>query len=323
MVPFLSLFTPHYPVVVVKSAVSLFLAAALSAGPGASAPSTPGVSRSAETASFTIRKRVEETHLSFSVKDRHGNAVAGLKAADLLVVEDGLPVKDITSFYRYDDLPLRVVVMLDTSDSMRDGFATERRMAESMLGRMVRSSADEVSIVSFSATSQTTQSGERGSVLTEVRKLRPAGQTALYDTLCKSVQALIDRPEITPVRRAIVLFSDGEDDWSRHNLLDVIALAQQAEVPVYAISVHSRKLEFPGDPIMRRLAEATGGRAFFPGNYDHFEKIYQAIHSDLRAHYVIGFRPDERAKLPGYHTLKLAIPERKVEIRARTGYYVP
>jgi len=306
-----------------KASVSLLMAAVLAAS-GAFVPSSsPSGPSFASSPSFTIRKRVEEAHLSFSVKDRHGNAVNGLTPANLLVVQDGEPVTEITSFYRYDDLPLRLVIMIDTSDSMREAFSHERRMAESMLYRMQRSTADEVSIVSFSATSQITNTGEQENTLAAMQGLRAAGQTALYDTLYESIRGLMDRAEVTPVRRAIVVFSDGEDNWSRHNLLDVIAVAQQADLPIYAISVHSRRVEFQGDAILRQLADATGGRAFFPGNYGGFEKIYAAIGTDLQAHYVIGFRPAERSKQPGYHTTNVRIRDRKLDVRSRTGYYVP
>src|SRR5204863_5409818 len=117
-------------------------------------------------------------------------------------------------------LPLRLVVMVDTSDSMREAFSRERRMAESMLRRMQRSTADEISIVSFSATSQITHAGEREDASIAVQGLQAAGQTALYDTLYDSIRGLMDHAEVTPARRAIVVFTDGEDDWSRHNLLD-------------------------------------------------------------------------------------------------------
>jgi Ca-activated chloride channel family protein len=125
-----------------------------------------------------------------------------------------------------------------------------------------------------------------------------------------------------PVRRIMVLFSDGEDNWSEHNLEDAIAAAQEADTAIYPITAHSHRYVYVGDKILRQLAENTGGHVFFLRNFDRPELVYKAIEAELRAQYVVGFRPAAESAQAGFHTLKISTRNHKLKVRSRSGYYV-
>jgi Ca-activated chloride channel family protein len=125
-----------------------------------------------------------------------------------------------------------------------------------------------------------------------------------------------------PTRRILILFSDGEDNWSEHSLEDAIAAAQDADASIYPITAHSRRYVYVGDKVLRTLAESTGGHVFFLTNFDKPGLIYTAIQAELRAHYVVGFRPSTSSSQPGFHTIKIFAKNSKFKVRSRTGYYV-
>jgi len=151
--------------------------------------------------------------------------------------------------------------------------------------------------------------------------LRTEGQTALYDALYGVCQGMRAASEAPPVRRVIIVFSDGEDNWSRHGLDDAILMALQADVTIYAITVHHGRLQLGGDKVLRRLAETTGGQAFKLKRSGTLERVFAAIEAGLRAHYLVSFRPPTAAPPPGYHTLKITVRDRKLRVQARAGYY--
>lgn len=283
----------------------------VSCSPDNPAPRDPAV--------FTVHKEVEEVRLSFTVRDAHGKLVSGLTQDDFAVLTDGKPGAEITSFYQHEDLPLRVALVLDTSESMRRQIAAEEQAARAFLAQTVRPEMDKVSVVAFAAKSCAAEGGEPRLTPTASRDRKGAGQTALYDTIYELAREQIGTAEPVPVRRMIIVLSDGEDNWSRHNLDETIVLAQQAEVVIYAVTAHSHRFEFPGDHVLRRLTEATGGQTFVLSRYDSMSKVFAAIAGELRGDYVVGFRPP--SGLCGFHSVKIAPRDRTLKVRAKTGYF--
>ena len=280
---------------------------------------SPGSPVRRDAAVFTLHKEVEEARISFSVRDTHRKLVRGLTRDDFTVLSDGQPVAAITSFYRHEGLPLRLVLALDTSDSMRRHIAAEEQAARAFLAQIIRPEMDKVSVVTFAAKSRVRDGAERGLTPTASRNLKIEGPTALYDTIYGFSRELMATAEPVPVRRVMVVLSDGEDNWSQHNLDETIVMAQQAEVVIYTVTAHSHRFEFAGDQVLRRLAEATGGQAFVLSHYDSLSKVLAAIEDELRADYVVGFRPP--GAICGFHSVKIAPHDRKLKARAKSGYY--
>ncbi|HZQ67084.1 MAG TPA: VWA domain-containing protein [Terriglobales bacterium] len=266
------------------------------------------------TGLFTVRKQVEEARVTFSVQDARGGPVSGLTRDEVRVVNDGHVISQITSFYGYENVPLRLTILLDASDSMSRRVGDETQMARDLLRSIVRPGLDEARISSFAgrahSVAEISQVGFQG--------LKAGGQTALYDAMYGEMASLNER-SAGPVRRIMILFSDGEDNWSEHNLEDVIAAAQQADTAIYTITAHSHRYVYAGDRVLRQLAERTGGHAFFLRSFDKPELIYHAMQAELRAHYVLVFRP---ASASGFHTLTIFPRNSRLKVRSRKGYYV-
>jgi Ca-activated chloride channel family protein len=268
---------------------------------------------------LTIRRQVEEVRLAFTVRERRGRLVDNLGRDDFLVLEDGLPVTTITSFVPCQEVPLRLVLMVDASESMRRGFADEQSSARQFLASSVRPGVDLASILVFAASPRMLASGESQLVTAALAQMQAGGQTALYDSVYAAAQALSNQ-EPQPVRRVIILLSDGEDNWSRHNLQDAIAIAQDADLAIYAITAHRRRLEYAGDRPLRQLAEATGGQAFVLRHFSEAATVFDKIAAELRAQYILSFRP--MANTSGFHRVSISVRHKKsLIVRSRAGYF--
>lgn len=266
---------------------------------------------------FTVRKQVDEARVTFSVQDARGGPVSGLTQNDVSVVSDNRPISTITCFYGYENVPIRLTVLVDASDSMSRRFADERKMAEAVLESVVRPGLDDANVISFASKAQSIPTVNR----IGFRNMKADGPTALYDSLFEAISQS-DVPSTHPVRRILILFSDGEDNWSAHSLEDVIAIAQQADTAIYPITAHSHRYEYVGDSVLQRLADNTGGHAFFLTNFDKPQLVYNAMQAELRSLYVIGFRPSVGSAQAGFHTLRINALNRKLKVRSRSGYYV-
>lgn len=306
-----------------KLLIGILVVFGVHADPRGGSPTGHAASAKSTADLYTIHRNIDESQVAFTVRDRHGNPISGLSERQFQLLQDGQPVTNVTSFSRQEGVALRLMLMLDSSESMRKGFGAEQRMAQSLLVRLLRPEVDRVSVLSFAASSRAMTGESPRVVSTSIRQLKAEGQTAFYDALYEGVGNMTAQSSVRPERRVIIAFSDGEDNWSRHTVDEVILRAQQAEVAIFSITAHSARLEYAGDRVLHRLAEATGGRAFVLKRYDKLDKVLAEIETELRANYVLGFRPSPAAQEPGYHTLKIIPQNRRWTVRSRTGYYVP
>ena len=186
-----------------KVLIGTLVALGLHANPASVPPSGHAASAEFRAADlYTIHRDIEESQVSFTVHDRHGNPISGLSQRQFQVLQDGQPVMRITSFSRHDDLALRLVVVMDTSESMRKGFAAEQRMAQTLLMRWRRPEADRVSVVSFAAAPRAMAGETPRVVSTSIRQLKAEGQTALYDALYEALGDMTGQSSARPERRA-------------------------------------------------------------------------------------------------------------------------
>lgn len=305
-----------------KHLVSLLLAVTLAAA--SEAPPLNGMADSrveSSPAEFTFYKQVHEVHLAFTALD-HGRPVTDLRKDDIALWNDGRPVAGLTAFYHHDELPLRIIVLVDASDSMKTLFTEEQDAANRFPQGVVRGGKDQAAVEVFAAKLCTEPTGARRLKNAAFMQLHAEGQTALYDALHNAVQQLSAKDEGEPVRRVIILLSDGEDNWSRHSAGEVVEAAQQGDIAIYAITAHSRRLEFAGDRVLESLADSTGGRAFLVNRFEHADGAFREIEEELRAQYLAGFRPSSGGNAPGHHTITVAVKGRKLKVRAREGYFV-
>ncbi|MGE5204641.1 MAG: VWA domain-containing protein [Chlamydiota bacterium] len=257
---------------------------------------------------LTIRRVVPEVQMVFAAKDHHGRPALGLGAGEIKVLDNGVAAS-LTSFQAAASLPLRIGLLLDGSESMRRSFAAERRAALAFLRGGQRSASDQIFVMTFAARER---SGE-GAVSVPAM----GGQTALYDSLIGASKMLAS---VEPACRVLLLFSDGEDNYSRATLAEAIAALQQWNIVVYSITVHSSRLEYPGDRVLRQIAAATGGRAFLLSSYARASRVFAGVERELNGQYVVGFRPVGALARGEFHAVKIVA--RGAVIRARSGYYV-
>ena len=263
----------------------------------------------------------------FTVTDKHGRHVTDLKQSDFRVVDDKQPPEEVRSFHNETNLPLQVGLLIDASNSVRDRFKFEQASAVEFLNQTVRARYDRAFVVGFDATPEVTQdfTDNTEALAHGVRELRPGGGTALYDALyfaCRD--KLLKSPQTTPSRRAIILLSDGDDNLSHVSREEAIEMAQRAEAIVYTISTNVSGTKGSGDKVLERIAEATGGRAFFPFQIRDVANAFAEIQNELRSQYAISYKPANFKSDGHYRTIEILANDRKnLRVRSRRGYYAP
>jgi Ca-activated chloride channel family protein len=274
-----------------------------------------------------IVRVVNEVNVVFTVTDKHGRYVKNLKKNDFNVLDDSKPAEEIRSFHSETDLPLQVGLLIDASNSVRDRFKFEQESAIEFLNQTVRPRYDKAFVVGFDVTPEVTQdfTDNTEALSRGVRALRAGGGTAMYDALyfaCRD--KLMKAPQTGPTRRAIILLSDGDDNQSHVTREESIEMAQRAEVIVYTISTNITGSRQRGDKVLERMAEATGGRAFFPFQINDVANAFVEIQDELRSQYALSYKPADFRSDGRYHTIEILAQNHKgLRVRSRRGYYAP
>ena len=274
-----------------------------------------------------IRIGINEVNVVFTVTDKHGKHVTDLKQNDFRIVDDDKPPAEIRSFHAEANLPLQVGLLIDASNSVRDRFKFEQQSAIEFLNQIIRRGYDQAMVVGFDVTPEVTQdfTDDTEKLAHGVRELRPGGGTAMYDALyfaCRD--KLLKKPQNGPTRRAIILLSDGDDNQSHVTREEAIEMAQRAETIVYTISTNVSGTKGPGDKVLERIADATGGRAFFPFQIRDVSNAFGEIQDELRSQYAVSYKPADFKADGHYRTIEIVALDRKnFRVRARRGYFAP
>jgi len=274
-----------------------------------------------------IRVGTNEVNVVFTVTDKHGRRVTDLKQADFRIVDDSKPATEIRSFHAETNLPLQVGLLIDASSSVRDRFKFEQESAIEFLNQTVRKRYDLAFVVGFDATPEVTQNftDDTEKLGHGVRELRPGGGTAMYDAIYYACRdKLLKQPQNGPTRRAIILLSDGEDNQSHVTREEAIEMAQRAEAIIYTISTNVSGTKGAGDKVLERMADATGGRAFFPFQIRDVTNAFAEIQDELRSQYAVSYKPADFKSDGHFRTIEIVANDRKnFRVRARRGYYAP
>jgi VWFA-related protein len=275
----------------------------------------------------TIRKRVDEVNVVFTVTDKREHFVKDLTQNDFRVYDDNKPVLSIESFSRQTNLPLRVGLLIDASNSVRDRFKFEQEAAIEFLNQIIRPRYDKAFVIGFDTTPEVTQdfTDSAEQLSKGVRMLRAGGGTAMYDAIyyaCRDKLMGVDKGQIA-TRRAIILLSDGEDNQSRVSREEAVEMAQRAEVIIYAISTNTSGLKLRGDKVLEHFAEQTGGKAFFPFKIEDVANAFTEISDELRSQYAISYKPADFTADGKYRKIEILADNKKYHVRARKGYYAP
>ena len=304
--------------------LALAICAAQQKAPPPAAPETPGAQQADEPTRIVMD--VTRVQMLYTVTDKRGRFITDLTKDDFEIIESK-KAQTIQEFTAESDLPLRLGILIDTSNSIRDRFRFEQDAATEFLKTVMRSHLDKAIIVSFDTRAELVSDliDDTAKLENGIRALRPGGGTALYDAIfyaCRDKLAL-DQPR-TKFRRAIVIVSDGVDTQSDYTRDQALEMAQKADVVVYAISTNMTRDESEGDKVLKYFTTETGGRAFFPFKVEDLEQSFENIANELRHQYNLLYRP-EPLKTDGlWHPVQLRVKGRKdLIVRARAGYYAP
>ena len=275
---------------------------------------------------LTIRKRVDEVNVLFIATDRHGRFVRNLSQNDFSFLDDHKPVQSIVNFRRETDLPLKMGLLVDVSGSVHTRFDFEQDAATSFMQHVIRAGFDKVFVMGFNGHQQVSQDFTDNILLLSqaVHSLRDGGGTALYDAIYHACHdKLLKEQSDRPQRRALVILSDGDDNQSEYTQAQAVEMAQRAEVIIYAISTDDSGLILRGDKNLEKIAEATGGRAFFPFKMKDIKNSFAAIEDELRSQYVVSYHPADFDADGRYRSIEISALKKDLQVRARKGYYAP
>ena len=257
---------------------------------------------------------VDVVQVTAVVTDGNGRFVTGLKAADFKVYEDGR--EQTVASFAADNIPLELVTAIDVSSSMTSALPDVRRHAGTVLAQL--RPADQVTVLGFNDKIFTLarRSTDQAVRARAISRLAPWGGTALYDAIVHALGILGRQPG----RRSLVVFSDGEDQSSHASVDSVVQRAEASDATIYVIG-QGRALKATAlQKLMQRLAEGSGGRAFFTNQDTKLEAIFEDILADLRHQYVLTYPAPDHARNGQWHAIRVDVPDRGYTVRARLGY---
>ena len=276
-------------------------------------------------------------HLVATVMDRHRDFVTDLDQADFKVLEDGAP-QDIRYFGRETDLPLRIGVLLDTSNSIRPRLDFEKDAALDFLQHVLRRNKDQAFVMTFDNEPEVIQdyTGDLALLTDNIRKQRAGGGTALNDAIYRAAEKLVNPPvpkgANPEIRRVLVVISDGNDNLSDHALSEAVDSTIRAEAVMYCISTNTdwlaldgdkpRKIHVEGgDKVLEQFADQSGGRVFYPYKVDDLAQSFVDIGDELRSQYFIAYSPNNPQASGQYRKIDVQIDRKGLQVRTRKGYY--
>jgi len=271
-------------------------------------------------APFVVESRVAEVAVHVAVTDRSGKPVTELSRDDLQILDNGKPAT-ITQIRREDELPLRLALVVDWSDSMRKDLGFERQVALDFLRTALRPDTDQAMVVGFRYRVEVTQplTGDVKRLEAGLRPVAGVSLSSVYDALIAATDALRNADPFLPQRRAIVLLSDGEDNVSAHGWTDVIQAAERSNITIYTIAPRRRRARSAGDEVLLKLAAVTGGRAFFISPAGE-QPAFDAIQQNLRLRYAVYFKAGAVGG-DRFRSLEITPRDRNLQVWARHSYY--
>jgi VWFA-related protein len=280
-----------------------------------------------QDAGQTLRIGVNEVNLIFTVTDKHGHYIPNLKQSDFALLDDQKAPEKVTSFRQQINLPLRVGIVIDASTSIRSRFQFEQQSATEFLLQILKARSDRAFVIGFDVTPTVTADWTNNvdALETGINRLRPGGGTAMFDAVytgCRDKLLDVSRGQ-EPVRKAMVLISDGDDNQSRVHLDEAIKMCQRAETIVYAISTNWTPSRGRGDQVLTQLASDTGGQVFFPPSVEEMSTSFKNIEEELRSQYALTYTPADFKPNGAFRPIYLYCNDRRYMARTRKGYFAP
>jgi Ca-activated chloride channel homolog len=289
-------------------------------------PSAPQSTVQTPTSPTDLKIRVYLVNVPLTVTDKKNRLVIMMTKDDFNLFEDGKP-QTIQYFSRETDLALRIGLLIDTSNSIRDRLRFEQQAATDFLSDTIRRGKDQAFVVGFDVEPQIVEdyTDNVEKLSNAIRSLQAGGVTSLYDAIyisCRDKLLFFPPPE-PYLRRLIIIISDGEDNRSEHTRDEALAMAQRAEVTIFAISTNRTGAEQRGDKVLKFLAEQTGGHAFFPFEASDLGEEFRAIGRDLRTQFLLSYTSSNTARDGTFRNISILPVDKSLHVRAKTGYFAP
>ncbi len=269
---------------------------------------------------------VQLVNVLFTAKDKKGNFVADLSRDRVKVFEDE-QLQTITNFSLELDQPLAVVLLIDTSSSARASLKMQQEAAIDFFHNTIQRKKDKGLLMTFDSTVDVLQDfvDDPDRLTKAIKSLRIGGGTKMFDAIQVACQEKL--AGLTAMRRILVLIGDGDDNMSYETLESATAIAQRSEVSIYTISTNNSGFfgmaQPKQDKILKRLAEATGGRAYFPPKLDDLAMSFFRISEELRNQYSVAYRSSNTRRDGTFRRIKIHVRGRKLKLQYRKGYYAP
>jgi VWFA-related protein len=269
---------------------------------------------------FVVETEVELVSITAVVHDKAGRFVSGLGAKDITVLEDGVP-QEVSIFREAqggeEKIPLSVVLVLDASGSMAENMGLLKEAASSFVNKL--EAVDEALVVQFneSVKGSAEFSGDSDRLDQFIEGLQAWGGTSLYDAIKYSLVRVQDRPG----RKALVVFSDGDDTTSSIPQDEVVNYARAVEATIYSVGIRGGQTGgMPPKGFLKKIAEETGGDYFFPDRVGDLIRVFAAISSELHRHYLLAYAP-KKAPDGLFRKIEVRVDRKDVEVRVRKGYF--
>jgi Ca-activated chloride channel homolog len=276
----------------------------------------------------SIRISTELVQLDVKVTDQNGRSVSGLTKNDFAVYEDKVSqtIESVSS----EEAPVSMGLVIDTSGSMRQKLNTVAEAARRLIRQMRPD--DEAFLVQFKADTDLIQdfTSNRREMEDALGDLYAAGGTALLDAIIATADHANEKGRRR--KKALVVITDGLDKNSSMKEKEVVEAMKEDEVQVYLVGFvdeeesggfFSRSPAKKAKQLLTRLAEDSGGRAFFPTDVDEMPAIAAQIAKELRAQYVISYYPNNSRRDGSFRSVRVAVNNRKLIAQTRQGYYAP
>jgi Ca-activated chloride channel family protein len=272
-----------------------------------------------------FRIGANEVSLIFTVTDKHGHYVPNLRLQDFALLDDGKAPQKVTSFHQQINLPLRVGIVIDASTSIRTRFEFEQQAAIEFLLQVLKERTDRAFVMGFDVTPSVTAdwTNDVDKLESGVHRLRPGGGTALFDavyTACRDKLLDTSRGQ-EPVRKAMILISDGDDNQSRVRPDEAIKECQRAETIIYAIDTNWTPTRGRGDKALKDMADETGGLILFPPSAEEMSSSFKDIEQELRSQYALTYIPADFKPGGPFRPIYLYCNDRHYQVRAKKGYF--
>ena len=293
----------------------------------AQTPSAAAADQQIDANAPVVHLNANEVNLIFTVTDKHGHYIPNLGQSDFALLDDQKAPSKVTSFRQQINLPLRVGIVIDASTSIRTRFQFEQQSASEFLLSVIKARSDRAFVMGFDSTPTIEQdwTNNLDGLQTGINRLRPGGGTALFDavyTACRDKLLDVSRGQ-EPVRKAMVLISDGEDNQSRVRPDEAVKMCQRAETIIYAISTNWTPTRGQGDKALAQMADATGGQVLFPPTAEEMSNSFHDIEEELRSQYALTYVPADFKYDGGFRPIYLYSNDRRYQVRAKKGYFAP